>query len=369
MIGAIQLVSSIEAFFSSGRLSDVKYLFEGQLLPIQHLITFLVPDFFGNPATYNYWGSGFYHERMIFVGIIPLILILLALLTKKLDLPHSKFFKIAFLVTLSLGFSLPTSWFLLYYLQILVVSTMSPTRIFTLIIFCASVLTAYGSELFVRGISKKVSIFVTLILATAIFAVWVFIIYWRLLQPGSPEIASLQKLILSTTLRNVSLSTALVGISLMALWLHFYFSRCRGVFLVALFAVTLTNIFLFTNKYFYFSDRRLVFPKTPVLTKLKEVADNDRFWTYDNENFASNFAVGERLNSPEGYDALANGRYNELLSLATSGDESKKQRPGLMRSSHQQTILMTSSKILIASACSNSWLLSMFWPLSGRIKT
>ena len=46
----------------------------GWLLPPQHLLQFLVPDFFGNPSTLNYYGVWNYGEFIGYVGIAPLVL-------------------------------------------------------------------------------------------------------------------------------------------------------------------------------------------------------------------------------------------------------------------------------------------------------
>jgi len=39
-----------------------------QFLPWSGLITIVAPDFFGNPATYNYWGIGDYFNLADLVG-------------------------------------------------------------------------------------------------------------------------------------------------------------------------------------------------------------------------------------------------------------------------------------------------------------
>ena len=47
--------------------------------PPGHLLTLLVPDFFGEPARTGYWGDGIYDEYILYVGILPLLLALLGL--------------------------------------------------------------------------------------------------------------------------------------------------------------------------------------------------------------------------------------------------------------------------------------------------
>jgi len=73
-------------------------------LPFQNLIQFVTPDFFGNPATLNYWGVWNYAEFVGYIGIIPLVVTFFALFfrhDKKTLFYGSLFF-------LSLLFSFPT---------------------------------------------------------------------------------------------------------------------------------------------------------------------------------------------------------------------------------------------------------------------
>ena len=76
-ITCVQLIPSIEAYLSAPRgIADGAGTFSHYLLPIQYFITVVAPDFWGSPATYNYFGgAGFYFEKMLFIGIIPLILL------------------------------------------------------------------------------------------------------------------------------------------------------------------------------------------------------------------------------------------------------------------------------------------------------
>ena len=84
------------------------------------------------------------------------------------------------------------------------------------------------------------------------------------------------------------------------------------------------NILHFTNKFLYFSDRRLVFPDTPVFSKLKELSGIDRFWTYDNGPVVSNLATQFHLFSPEGFDAITYQRYNDFLAYDTKSGTTTK---------------------------------------------
>ena len=53
-------------------------------LPWQNLVQFIAPDFFGNPATLNYFGVWNYGEFIGYVGIVPLIFVLFGLNKKNI---------------------------------------------------------------------------------------------------------------------------------------------------------------------------------------------------------------------------------------------------------------------------------------------
>jgi hypothetical protein len=63
LLAGVQLLPGFEAVSDSIRNLDV--VASGNAvtyLPFSQLLTGLVPDFFGNPATYNYFGSGSYES-------------------------------------------------------------------------------------------------------------------------------------------------------------------------------------------------------------------------------------------------------------------------------------------------------------------
>jgi hypothetical protein len=69
----------------------------------------------------------------------------------------------------------------------------------------------------------------------------------------------------------------------------------------------------FSGKYFYFSERRFVFPQVPVLQKLEKLAGNNRVWSFGPAYIDRNFLTYYHLQSPEGYDSIVIQRYIELL--------------------------------------------------------
>lgn len=74
-LAAIQLLPTAELMLQSQRSGGVDYdlAMTNSLWPWR-LITFLAPDFFGNPGVGDYWGYGTYWEDAGYVGMLPLLL-------------------------------------------------------------------------------------------------------------------------------------------------------------------------------------------------------------------------------------------------------------------------------------------------------
>ncbi len=309
LLAAIHLIPNIEAYGQSTRIAtDVKYIFDAYLLPFRQLVTLFAPDYFGNPATYNYFGSGFYHERLMFLGVVPFILIASQFFIKKQG-EHHAFFRITFLCTLSLVLSLPTTWLLLYHLKLPLLSTMTPSRMMMLVTFIGSVLTAYGAAAYRKGLPRKTLVWVSGIVMLSVTSAIFFPLVAKYLDSDNTTY--------TISLRNMVIPAAGFVFGLVALWGAFRFPRMKRAGLVLLVGVELVTVILFAKKYLYFSERRFVYPQVPVLQQLA-TKKYDRFWTYDNGYIEKNFATQFGLFSPEGYDSIIIRRYAEFLAYANS---------------------------------------------------
>ncbi|MBN1873849.1 MAG: YfhO family protein [Anaerolineae bacterium] len=77
-LAAIQLIPTFE-FLAQSTRQDAGYNFSaGYSWNPGYLIMLLVPNFFGDLINTGYWGDGIYVELVFYVGVLPLILVLLA---------------------------------------------------------------------------------------------------------------------------------------------------------------------------------------------------------------------------------------------------------------------------------------------------
>ena len=148
LVTSVQWLPMMKLVFESGRIIEGEgWLREGWFLPWQHLVQFLAPDFFGNPATLNYWGAWNYGELIGYIGIIPLLFALFALLGRKSK--DGIFWTGIALVALL--FSLPTPLAKLpYQMRLPILSALQPTRLMVVIDFSLVMLAAFGFDNWLR---------------------------------------------------------------------------------------------------------------------------------------------------------------------------------------------------------------------------
>lgn len=299
LVSAVQWIPALEAYFYSPRATvESRHIFEKFLSPFWHLVTLVAPDFFGNPGSYNYFEPLVYlQERTVFFGIPALVFVLFIFFGKRFG--DSLFWKIAAIVSLSFGLSIPTSW-IWYTLKIPVLSVAQPARIFALSTFCFAVLSAIGVERYIREKNTHGLRYAFGVLVAILAGLWIF--------------ALSQRIVISQ--RNLLLST----LEIFFLAAMFALIRKKKIVVLAAAAMLVFHSWNFSRKMLYFSEPRFEYPGHSVLTKLKELAGYDRIWSYGDGYITRNIPSYFGLYSPEGYDALYQGRYGKLLhTIRTAG--------------------------------------------------
>ena len=324
LLTSVQWIPTWEAYVLSPRArDDASYIFSVHLLPVTHLITLFAPDFWGNPGTYNAFGNtGFYHERIVYLGIVPLFLALMALIHDRNK--HALFWKYFTLITFSMVFALPTGW-LWYWLRVPFLSAMQPTRIMMIASFGWSVLAAYGFEKYSKTGDKKLVYMPMIIILLLAFAAWGWLGWTHIIAPHCPhwsdatllfcpniDSASIPKLpeLRMVTFRNLILPSAGVFV-LLLIALSFY--KHRTALFIALVLLHMVSMGYFARKYLYFSERSNMYPVTPVLRAIQDRIGNDRVWSYGNASMENNILSYFAIPTPEGYAPFFPRAYGELI--------------------------------------------------------
>ncbi len=302
VITAIQWLPTLQLIEESARSIDqVDWQRDGWFIPWQHLAQFVAPDFFGNPTTLNYLGVWNYGEFIGYIGILPLILALFAIITRRDK--KTMFFGLFLFVVLLLALPTPIAK-VPYILNIPFLSTAQPTRLIFLADFLLAILAALGFDYFMR---RKKQIFYPVIIVGLILAVlWLFAF----------------KDDISVAKNNLILPTSLFAISIV---IFLVLSRLKkGVFTLIIYiimaGVVTFDLIRFGWKFLPFTNREYLFPQTEVLNFLQKQQGIFRIMTTDDRILPPNFSVMYRLQSVDGYDPLYLKRYGELIAASERGE-------------------------------------------------
>jgi hypothetical protein len=303
LIAVPQILLGLRSFALSTRGAAV---LKGEIIPWQYLLTFIAPDFFGNPVTRNDW-FGHYAEWAGFVGVIPLMLAFFAV-TKK-TLREGWFFVLLAVLTLLLALPTPLND-LLYMLKIPVLSGSAASRIILLTSFSLAALAAYGFDTLIADWKEKRQ---RKILYFAVVCVGFIGLTWVTLLFGKP--LPIDKLAIAK--RNFVLPSALVSGGLLLFVLGFIRKKWLQISIVSLIlAVTAFDLLRFAVKWMPFEPRQYVYPQVKSLTYLRSRVGNDRVFG----NIGSG-EVGTAFHIPlvEGYDAVYQARYGEFINAVSKG--------------------------------------------------
>jgi hypothetical protein len=363
LISAVQLVPTIELFANSfrGKENYIQLVNFG-LIPVQKLITFLAPDFFGNPTTLNYWGQWNYQETALYLGILPLFFIGLLFFRQKNKL--TRFYLFAFLVVMLLVFNSPLSR-LIYTLKVPFLSQSYASRGVYLLTFIASVLAALGFDLFLKEkLREKEWLILT---AVVVFLVCSSFFLWKnprfllnvfnktntqnvSIGEENCEWESIYKekysgwdeyeakadfrgksgncegIIFASSktatfsARNLILPTFLIFISWVLLSAsHFLKGKKRHWLAIILILILFLDLFRFANKYLPFVKKEMVFPKNSVLEFLQQQKKPFRIEKETSDILPANMWAYYGLESASGYNPLYPLRYAEFIFILNSG--------------------------------------------------
>lgn len=309
VITSTQWYPTMQFILESARgIDQGEWTKEGWFIPWQHFIQFVVPDFFGNPASLNYWSEWNYAEFVGYVGIVPFVMALFALFFRRDK--KTLFFGTVFF--LSLLFAFPTLLAKLpYMLSIPFLSTAQPTRLLFLIDFSLAVLAAFGFDYFLKHVK---SIFYPLT-ALAIF----FSLLWGFVLFGHPLFAFIPLENIAIAKRNLILPTILFAILVVICMVMSFVQKKKNIGIVVtamIIALTVFDLLRFGTKFTPFTDQAYLFPNTQVIRFLQNQKGQFRIMTTDSRMLPPNFSSVYKIQSIDGYDPLYLRRYGELIAAS-----------------------------------------------------
>lgn len=310
-IGSILLIPGIELLKNAARSPyPHQYFIDKVLLQWWHLIMTFVPDFFGNPATRNYFLPDTYVGKVTSIGLVPLFFLVYVFFRKK------SFFANFFLISAGFVLLLITAnplTEILYRFNIPLISTSAPNLSSFILSFCLSILAGIGVDLFLK---EKTSIKNTLshlfpiglIFATLWFGIFVL---------GNSSFEWVGNLPIST--RNLIYSSIIFSLASLIFILRIFLKDFTKLFLVLLIFLQIFDLFRAFHKFNPFVPYDLVFPKAEVLSWLQKNSGLNRFWGFGSGRIEANFATQYKLFSPDGLDPLYPRRYGEFIQASKEG--------------------------------------------------
>jgi len=291
----------------SARLTDIPQIL---FLPWQNLIQLVVPDFFGNPSTMNYWGEWNYGEYVAYIGIISFFLAFYFLWKSRLS--DGLFFKINFLFSLLLATKNPISQ-IPFILKLPLFSSSSPSRILVISCFSLSVLAAFGFDRFLKFKKLKPAFYFLLFLA----GLWSFV----LLAPKFLDYNWVANLSISK--RNLILPTALFLAFFAISWLLFRLKKFPFILYTLYFILILFDLLRFFNKFNTWSPKEFLFPQTKIIEFLQKQKRPFRILALDDRILPPNFSSAYHLETVQGYDPLFLNQYGKLVHFYETGRKDK----------------------------------------------
>lgn len=275
----------------------------GWFIPWQNLLQFVVPDFFGNPATLNYWGVFNYGEFIGYIGVAPLLFAVYALFFRK----DNRIFLFGFIFFTGLIFSFPTIFAKIpYLLNLPLISTSQPTRLIFITDFSLAVLSAFGLDAFIKSGNKNIK-YPWLFLAFIYLFIWLGI---YILSKQSQLAGNL--LVAKNNLILPSFIFVLLTVPLLINYLRTS-KRFKEVLIIFIVLLTVFDLFRFGWKFTPFTKKEYLFPQTETLKFLESRKGEFRIMTTDPRIFSPNFSVIHKLQSVDGYDPLYLKGYGELI--------------------------------------------------------
>jgi hypothetical protein len=304
----------------TSRIAGSSWMAEGFFIPFRHLIQFVAPDFFGNPATLNYWGTWNYGEMVGYIGVVGIFLAIVGISKESAVW--------AGIVCIALLFAVDSPVARLPFLfHVPGISSLQPTRLLSLVDLGLSVLSAYGMASLVCGVKRKqISIAITLLFI-------IFVCAWiSVLIPASFGVPMEQ---IAVVKRNLILPSAVFVVLLFGIVGTQKFRHIGTFSLLILLSFELVR---FGWKFTPFTDASYFFPKTGIISQLQGFSKPFRVVSVDDRLLPANVLSYYDIESISGYDPIYSLRYEEYIAAMERGEPNIKPPFGFNRIIAPKTI-------------------------------
>lgn len=317
-LSAIQILPTLELYLLSNlNIESSKFIIERFLLPPSHFISLFIPNYYGNVATYNYWGSGDYIESIASIGLIPCLLAFIGLTFKKFEKYDIRiFFLSAIIVSIFFSIKSPLSS-IIYSLPIPILSTGIPARILVIASLSIATLAGFGVDYILAAkINRKVLKLILLFTTVPISVLFYSLALFALNTDCNNAVIHTCRTI---ALRNTIVEFAIYGTCLFILILGITkLNKYKKIIIISiLLLISIIGIYN-GQKFLPFSPISTYKPDNELITAILNKSTNQRVAGLGSAKISSNFATNYRFYDLDYYDPLYIKRYGELMAFANN---------------------------------------------------
>jgi uncharacterized membrane protein YfhO len=338
-LASVQLFPGFELMKSSIRSVDPTVsASNASYLSVQNLLTFIAPDFFGNPATRNYYGKAFYDNFYLFIGTGTLILVIFSIFSLKKE-NNVRFWWLICLISFLLIFKNPLGLFLE---RILFLSGGVAARALFVTDFSLAILTGWGVEkLLASGRQERLEIAISVVII-ALFFLFAVGASFRIEDPTNRLVAQ----------RNLIIPLIFFTLSVVVLMARVMERFKINKLTATIFVLLISSQLLYSaRKYLPFSKKELLFPSTPVIKFFQNEKEKnyEPFRVELGEVIPQNFLMPYGIETISGSDALLPKRMGEFLaSIETGKIQEKISRVHLIKNYDSPLFPFLNSKYILA---------------------
>lgn len=315
-IALFQLLPTIELTkfglrFSENIISAHNY----GLLPIKNILTIFAPDFFGNPATGNFFGFFNYHETIIYGSMAAFVVLVMTFFYRSNK--YRVFYLVVAMVSIALAFDTIVGRSL-YTLKVPGLSTSDAGRIASYLALSVGVLFASFITNIDKVSSKKIFLSFGICIVCLLSAIYLAKSSSSTFVTGVGSLSVPQRQ--AVAVRNLILPTILM-ISSFLLIIGYKKYKGIGVLLVVL---VVFDLFRFGWKYIPFVPEKIIYPETEITSWLEEKGKTEvfRIERERGELMPPATWMQYRLMSASGYDPMARADYVQTYQKVINGNNS-----------------------------------------------
>lgn len=319
-----------------------------------NFLTLLAPDFFGNDATGNFWGTGDHMDSTLYIGITTLLFSIIGV--KRFFQKREIKFALTILV-LAVLFSIenPVSLYL-YDHGVWGGTTITMNRINFVINFSLALLAGFGLST-LKNIDGKFSLKPALWILAGVVGIafglffskyqlnkWIYLVQDGLVADFNNALGHIN---IST--RNLYLPLAIATTLFISFLIIKFFKGTRRFVQVLFIIILIAELFRFGWKFNTFSEKRFIFPETTLTTFLRSFP-NDRIIS-ELDILPANMWVPFEISSVAGYDGLYPLRMAKLLAVANSDNPDALPLPrwGVLKRLNSGVLEAVNTRFVIAS--------------------